>query len=375
MSCDGAPEAPTVGTQRLAPSALSDIALQLAHALARRHRQGAAHLSVNPSHIVLTETQPQTLMAGGGWTATLLDPPAAMDPRRQTAGGLAYLAPEQTGRTGRPVDPRADLYGLGAALYELIAGQAPFAHADPLQLLHDVLAQRPIPPAALARGTPQPLSDIVMRLLEKDPDRRYQSAEGLAHDLVVLRQRLAGGDAGAFELGSHDFAARLSPPTRLIGRETELAALQAAFAQAARGRAGAVLIAGAPGIGKSMLINALRPLVSAQRGWFVSGKFDQYRRDRSTDAVHQAFRALGRLLLAEPEAELASLRARMLDALGSNAGLIAATNPELALLLGVPPEPAGDPATAGRRHVRAAADLICAITSPTRPLVVVLDDL
>jgi len=369
--------------QSFALPELLDMALQLAQALGRLHGQGASHLQVHPSHILLADTLPQAqqqaLLLGSSLTVTLVQPRPDAAPHRESHGELAYLAPEQTGRTGRPVDQRADLYGLGATLYRLITGQPPFENADPLQLLHNVLAQRPLPPLALAPGVPQPLSDIVMRLLEKEPERRYQSAEGLAHDLLLLRQRLEAakpGEAVAFELGGHDFAARLSAPARLIGRETELAALQAAFAQSARGSARAALIAGAPGVGKSTLINALRPLVSAQRGWFVSGKFDQYRQDRSTDAVHQVFRALGRLLLAEPEAELAPLRQRMLDALGSNAGIIAASQPEIALLLGVAPEPAGDdPVIASRRKVRAAADLICAIASPTRPLVVVLDDL
>ena len=343
----------------LAVPALLAIALPLLQTLAEMHRRGVVHHQLCAANVLLAEPRPLWVgfsRAGG----------------EAAAGALAapWLAPEQTGRTGRSADQRADLYAFGALLYEALSGRPPFDDRDPLQLVHDILALVPTPPAALASATPPALSDIVMRLLEKEPERRYQSADGLLHDLQRLRegQRIV--------VGEHDFAARLAAPLRPVGREAELALLRAAFDDALRGGGRGVLVAGGPGVGKTTLINELRPLAAARHGWFVSGKFDQYRQDRSTDAVHQVYRALGRLLLAEPEAELAPLRVRMLAGLGSNAGLIAASNPEFALLLGVAPEPPGDdPVVAGRRHVRAAVDLICAITSTTRPLVVVLDDL
>jgi len=363
--------------QPLALPVVLGIALQLARVLGDVHRRGVLHRDINPGNVVLAGPSAQTTLVGFGRAATVAGHQAG-EQQRHGAGSLAYLAPEQTGRTGRPVDQRADLYGLGATLYEMVTGRVPFEHGDPLQLIHKVLAQLPAAPIELAPQTPLALSNIVMRLLEKEPDRRYQGADGLAHDLALLRERLATGVGAAFALGEHDFAARLSPPARPIGRETELAALKGAFADVLRGHSRGVLIAGAPGVGKTTLINELRPLVNAQQGRFVAGKFDQYRRDQATDGVYQALRALGRLLLAEPEAELARLRSKMLRELGPNAAL-ATNKPEFALLLGMAPPPTTDtdedPVKAQQRRVRNALELLRCIACPERPVVLMLDDL
>ena len=166
---------------------------------------------------------------------------------------------------------------------------------------------------------------------------------------------------------------RLRPP-RLVGREDEVAALQAAFADALAGRCRAVLVGGAPGVGKTALVDELRPVVTGGDGWFVAGKFDQYRRDLEFDGVYQALRALGRLLLAEPEDELAEVRRRIVDAVGANAGLLTATVPEFAALLGVAPDP-GDPLTAQVRAQRNAVSVLRAVASRKRPVVLFVDDL
>jgi hypothetical protein len=268
----------------------------------------------------------------------------------EIVGTLAYLAPEQTGRTGRSVDQRADLYALGATLYELATGEPPFGSGDPLRLTHDHLARVPVPPAEVNPAMPTPLSEIVMHLLEKEPDNRYQTAEGVVYDLERLRARPA---AAALRVGEHDVPLRLLPPSRLVGRDAEVAALEAAFAEAVSGTRRGVLVGGAAGVGKTALVDQLRPAVTSADGWFVAGKFDPYRRDLEFDAVNQASRALGRLLLAEPEAELAEVREQILRAIGANAALLTATVPEFAALLAVPPD-AGDPLTAQARAQRAA---------------------
>ena len=224
----------------------------------------------------------------------------------EITGTLAYLAPEATGRTGRAVDQRADLYALGAVLYELATGGPPFGTGDPLRLIHDHLARVPVPPAEANPALPAPLSEIILHLLEKEPDNRYQTADGLVYDLERLRHAQAHPAAAVFRVGEHDFPVRLLPPSRLAGRDDEVAALEAAFAGALAGRCRGVLVAGAPGVGKTALVDQLRPVVTGGDGWFVAGKFDAYRRDLEFDAGYQAFRALGRLLLAEPEDELRS---------------------------------------------------------------------
>jgi serine/threonine protein kinase len=155
-------------------------------------------------------------------------------PPSEITGTLAYLAPEATGRTGRSADQRADLYALGATLYELATGQPPFGTGDPLRLIHDHLARTPAPPAEANRALPAPLSEVIMHLLEKEPDRRYQTADGLAYDLEQLQD--ARPAAAVLRVGEHDFPVRLPPPSRLIGRDDEVTALHAAFAGALAGQ-------------------------------------------------------------------------------------------------------------------------------------------
>lgn len=351
------------------------LALRLAQIVAAVHRRGVVHKDINPTNILLAGPQRQPMLIDFDLASTFAEDMTAFSHPDDIAGTLAYLAPEQTGRTGRPVDQRADLYALGATLYQLATGRLPFDSDDPLQLIHDHLAQLPTPPVTLAPNLPQGLSDIILRLLEKEPERRYQSAEGLAHDLLRLREALTRRHAAAFPLGEHDFPLRLAPPSRLIGRGIEIGALQTAFTNALDSARRGVLVAGAPGVGKTALINELRPIVTARRGWFVAGKFDQYQPDASR-ASTQALRTLGRLLLAEPEAELAPQRARILAALGPNAGRVTALLPEFAILLGTQDDiESGDPIEAETRLQLALLDLLRAIASPACPLVIVLDDL
>jgi predicted ATPase/signal transduction histidine kinase len=355
-------------------AALLGLALQLAQTIAAMHRRGVLHLNINPRNIVLCG-MPHRVVLTDFHLAVALAQAQAAPAHRDIPGDLAYVAPEQTGRTGRKIDHRADLYALGATLYEVATGRLPFEADDPLQLIHDHLTRLPTPPAVVRHGLPRVLSEIILRLLEKEPDRRYQTAEGLAFDLARLRDLHAKGSSEPFELGERDFPLRLSPPARLINRQPEIAALRRALDEAMEGKSRVALVAGAPGVGKTSLINELRPMVTARRGWFVSGKFDQYRHDAPTATV-QALRALGRLLLAEPQAEAAERRARILAQLGPNAGLITAMLPEFAPLLGVQPEiPAGDPMLAETRLRLTTMELLRTIVSPVRPLVIVLDDL
>ncbi|MFB9448177.1 diguanylate cyclase [Dactylosporangium vinaceum] len=342
---------PVVGP--LLPDRLRELAIGLARILADVHERGVVHKNVNPGNIYKTGAGP--FLVDFDLATTFAEERPGFTHQDEIAGALAYMAPEQTGRTGRPVDQRADLYSLGASLYEYASGRPPFQADTALQLIHDHLTTPPQP-------LESELWPIIAKLLEKEPDRRYQSAEGLRHDLLTRPA----------VLGERDFARRLSPPSRLIGREREVEELHRTFADAMAGRARGLLAAGAPGVGKTALIDELRPLVTQGGGWFVMGKFDQYRRDTEADAVRQAMRALARLLLAEPDR---GLGARLRAALGPNAGLIAGALPEFAVLLGVEPTAETNEVEMGHRLQQAAVDILRAVASPVQPVVMVLDDL
>ena len=360
-------------TKPLPAGELAGLGLGLARAVAGMHQRGVIHRDITPANIVVPDDGAPCLV-DFALASSFAEIRPEFTHHSEIVGTLAYLAPEATGRTGRAVDQRADLYALGAVLYELATGAPPFRTGDPLRLIYDHLARVPVPPAEVNRALPAPLSEVIMHLLEKEPDNRYQTADGLIYDLERLREARARPAAAVFRIGEHDFAVRLVPPSRLAGRDEEVAALEAAFAGALADRCRGVLVAGAAGVGKTALIDQLRPVVTGGDGWFVAGKFDGYRRDLEFDAGYQAFRALGRLLLAEPEDELAQLRMRIVTAVGPNAGLLAAVLPEFAALLGVPPE-AGDPLTAQARVQRAAVAALRAVASRKRPVVLFLDDL
>jgi signal transduction histidine kinase len=356
----------------LAAGELAGLAVALGRAVAEMHHRGVMHRDITPANVVL-DGDGMPYLVDFALASSFAEIRPEFTPHSEITGTLAYLAPEATGRTGRPVDQRADLYALGAVLYELATGGPPFGTGDPLRLIHDQLARVPVPPAEVNQSVPAPLSEVIMHLLEKEPDNRYQTADGLVYDLERLRHRQTRA-AAALRVGEHDFPVRLLPPSRLAGRDDEVATLEASFAGALAGQCRGVVVAGAPGVGKTALIDQLRPVVTGGDGWFVVGKFDAYRRDLEFDASHQAFRALGRLLLAEPEDELARLRMRIVAAVGSNAGLLAAVVPEFAALLGVPPV-AGNPLTAQARVQQAAAAALRAVASRERPVVLFLDDL
>ncbi|MDT7753095.1 MAG: hypothetical protein QOD96_6757, partial [Pseudonocardiales bacterium] len=257
---------------------LIGLATLLARAVAGIHRRGVMHRDITPANVVHSGDGGPCLV-----DFALARPLAEVRPEfshhTQIVGTLAYLAPEQTGRTGRPVDHRADLYALGATLYELATGAPPFGSGDPLRLVHAHLARVPEPPAQLNPAVPTRLSAIILHLLEKEPDHRYQSADGLVYDLERARRVQTGPAAAAVRVGEHDFPLRLHSPSRLVGREAQVVVLQEAFEAALAGRCGGVLISGAPGAGKTALVDELRAVVTGRDGWFVAGKSDQYRRD------------------------------------------------------------------------------------------------
>jgi len=354
--------------------ALLELGLALLETLAAIHRHGIAHLNIRPDNVLVLAPPGRVLWTGFSH-ATACSAASPADTSSAAAAASPWTAPEQTGRTGHGVDPRADLYAFGVMLYEWATGHLPFESADPLQRVRDILARVPTAPRELNPATPRALSDMVMRLLEKEPERRYQSARGLCLDLACLCERLSRADDSPFSLGEHDFGERLVPPARPVGREPELAALHAAVADAARGAFASVLVTGAPGVGKSALVAELRAALAERQGWFVAGRFDPQRQDITASAIHQCFRALGRLLLAEPDSRLQPLRERMLRALGANAGLLAGINPELMQVLGVAAEPApDDPVLGTQRLLRASVDVLRQLSEGGRPIALVLDD-
>src|SRR6202035_1792627 len=277
--------------------------IPLAVALRRVHERGLIHKDIKPANILVDAANGGVWLTGVGIASRLPREHQAPAPPEVIAGTLAYMAPEQTGRMNRSVDSRSDLYALGVTFYEMLTGRLPFTAADPMEWVHCHVARRPVPPHERGAGVPRPLSAIVMKLLAKTADERYQTAAGVETDLRwALAEWQAHGRIEPFQLGVSDASDRLMIPEKLYGREREIDMLLASFDRVvANGTTELVLVSGYSGIGKYSVVNELHKALVPPRGLFASGKFDQYKRDIPYATLGQAFQSLVRSLLSQSE--------------------------------------------------------------------------
>src|SRR5246127_1920915 len=338
--------------QPLKVSHFLHIAIPLAAALRRVHERGLIHKDIKPANILVNEASGGVRLTGFGIASRLPREHQAPAPPQVIAGTLAYMAPEQTGRMNRSVDSRSDLYALGVTFYEMLTGQLPFTAADPMEWVHCHIARQPVPPSERIAGVPGPLSAIVMKLLAKTGEERYQTAAGVEADLRrCLTDLEVYGRIDRFPLGEHDGSDRLLIPEKLYGREREIEALIAAFDRVvAEGTTELVLVSGYSGIGKSSVVHELHKVLVPPRGLFASGKFDQYKRDIPYATLAQAFQGLVCSLLSQSGAELGKWRDSLSEALGPNGQLMVNLVPELELVIGKqPPVPDLPPQDAQNR--------------------------
>jgi PAS domain S-box-containing protein len=354
------------------------IAISLAGALRRVHERGLIHKDVKPANILVDAASGRVWLTGFGIASRLPRERQAPAPPEVIAGTLAYMAPEQTGRMNRSVDSRSDLYALGVTFYEMLTGQLPFTAADPMEWVHCHIARQPAPPNERVAGVPGPLSAIVMKLLAKTAEERYQTAAGVEADLRgCVAEWESHGRIDPFPLGVHDASDRLLMPERLYGREREIDTLLASFDRVvANGTLELVLVSGYSGIGKSSVVNELHKALVPPRGLFASGKFDQYKRDIPYATLGQAFQGLVRSLLSQSETELGRWRDSLSEALGPNGQLIVNLVPELELVIGKQPAVADlPPQDAQNRFQTVFRRFLGAFATSEHPLALFLDDL
>jgi PAS domain S-box-containing protein len=355
-----------------------DIAIPLAAALGQVHAHGLIHKDVKPANILVNPVTGDVRLTGFGIASRLPREHQALAPPDAIAGTLAYMAPEQTGRMNRSVDSRSDLYALGVTFYEMLTGTLPFTAGDPMEWVHCHIARQPTPPDERVPTIPAPLAAIVLKLLAKTAEDRYQTAAGLAFDLgQCLADRETSGRIDAFPLGTQDASARLMIPEKLYGREREIEVLLSAFDRVvARATPELILVSGYSGVGKSSVVNELHRELVPTRGLFAAGKFDQYKRDIPYATLAQAFRGLVRPLLGQSEAALAPWREALREALGANGQLIESLVPELELVLGTQPSVADlPPQDAKHRFQTVFRRFVNVFARPAHPLVLFLDDL
>ena len=374
------------------------LAIKIAEILGEIHSSHIIHKDINQSNIVFNPYTKQLKLIDFGISTILSRENPTIKNPNILEGTLGYISPEQTGRMNRSLDYRTDFYSLGATFYELLTNQLPFDTIDAMELVHCHIAKQPIPPHELIPEIPFAISAIVMKLLAKTAEERYQSAWGIQSDLEeCLFQLQNNNQILYFPLGRHDISGKFQIPQKLYGREAEVKTLLAAFesmvsrqssvvigqeisttdnGQWTRDKSKMMLVSGYSGIGKSALVQEIYKPITERRGYFISGKFDQFGRNIPYSAIVSAFSDLVRQLLTETEASLSQWREKLLTAFGANAQVIIDVIPEVELIVGKQPAvPELAPAESQNRFNLVFQNFIRVFTQLEHPLVMFIDDL
>ena len=361
------------------------IAIQLTEILEGLSQNRIIHKDIKPANILIHPETKQVKLIDFSISSLLPKEQQEIQNPNILEGTLAYISPEQTGRMNRGIDYRSDFYSLGVTFYQLLTGKLPFESDDAMELVHCHLARTALPLGERVKGkgegkdrnSPSVLSDIVMKLMAKNAEERYQSALGLKHDLEKCWQQWQEtGKIETFELGERDICDRFLIPEKLYGREQEVQTLLESFNRVAEGQSEMMLVAGFSGIGKTAVVNEVHKPIVEKRGYFIKGKYDQFNRNIPFSAFVQAFRDLIGQLLGESDNELANWKGKILEAVGDNGQVLIEVIPELEQVIGQQPTATELSGTAAQNRFNLLFQKFIAVfTTPEHPLVMFLDDL
>lgn len=364
-------------TTGLGLETLLNIFTRLSEILGHIHEKNILHKDIKPQNILYNKDQDILKIGDFGISLEFTGITNEVYNPKVIEGTLAYMSPEQTGRMNCPVDYRTDLYSLGISFYEMLTGRVPFISSDPMELIHAHIAKVPLYPHILNPSVPKAVSDIVMKLLSKSPDERYQNSFGVMEDLSECRRRLkAEGNIQPFPLGRHDVSRAFTLPQILVGRKKQIGILEVSLDRVVKGAVEVLLVAGEPGVGKSSLVNEMNRLIVDKKGYYIAGKYNQYQKQIPYSSIIQAFQALTPQLLSESEDNLREWKQKLMKALGANGKIITDAIPEVELIIGKQPDlPELGPEETENRFNLVLKNFIKTFAAGEHPLVMFLDDL
>ena len=364
--------------QALQPLDLSEIlqvGMRTCAALVAVHRAHVVHKDINPNNIVFNRSSGEVLLIDFGIASQIVQETQPAENLSAIEGTLAYVSPEQTGRMNRLLDYRTDFYSVGVTLYELLTHRRPFEHAKISQQVHAILATTAVPPHAINPEIPPMVSQVVMRLLEKNPDARYQSARGILHDLQICERACSQSQTvPTFTLGTHDVSERFEVAQGLYGREADVERLVQAYERTRHSHA-VVLVGGPSGIGKSALVHEVQRFIIERQGMFMAGKHEELRRHVPFLGLGQALAGLVRRLLSGPQDPMDAWSQRLRTAVGPTGQALIDICPSLEHIIGKHQALAPLPAQANENRLLFALRRLFAALYEVQPVVLFLDDL
>lgn len=366
-----------LSNQTVSVDAFYNFAVQLVSTLGQIHDAQIIHKDLVPNNIIIDQESKLLKIIDFSSSSQLIREHQEANASRRIEGSLQYISPEQTGRMNRDIDYRTDYYSLGVSFYQMLTGRLPFESDDALELVHCHISKKPLEPRRYNKQIPVSLSNIILKLMSKNAEDRYQSSRGILFDLELSRNLYRNGDySSGFELAGQDVSRRFSIPQKLYGRDEEMEVLESCFKNASSGSMELALVSGYSGVGKSVLVHELGRSIAMTNGFLVHGKFDQFRQNTAYFAFTQAIRELVRQLLGENEKRLEEWRRKIISALGNNAQLMVDLIPELDLIIGPQPQvPSLSPEETQNRFFLLFIEFLRVFASPSHPLVIFLDDL
>ncbi|MBF0101725.1 MAG: response regulator [Desulfobacterales bacterium] len=315
------------------------IALQVSKTIGEIHHKNIIHKDINPSNIVWNRNTNQVKIIDFGISTELsLEKTKSSNPN-MLEGTLLYISPEQTGRMNRSIDYRTDFYSLGVTFYEIFTGSLPYKNNDELDIIYSHIAKIPPSPYELNPNTFSTISDIIMKLISKAAADRYKCAFGIMNDIqTCLDQYTQQGTIHDFTIGEKDIPHVFHISEKLYGRTQHIETIIDIFNRTIQGSKEMLFISGYSGVGKSSLINEIQRPIFQKQGYFISGKYDQYKRDIPYSALIEAFQILIKYIISEGNERISNLREELLRELENSGQIIINVIPEVELIIGKQPE-------------------------------------